>query len=125
MNQHSLDTQNPAHGSMEPIEGGKFSFACHPGVPCFTQCCSDLNLALTPYDVLRLKNGLGISSGEFLDRYTADDVKHNCGLPVLMFRMNTDSKRTCQLLGSGGCTVYEDRPGACRLYPVARSNTSW
>ena len=31
-------------------------FACHPGVPCFNHCCRDLNQALTPYDVLQLKN---------------------------------------------------------------------
>ena len=31
-----------------------FTFACHPGVPCFTECCRELDLALTPYDVLRL-----------------------------------------------------------------------
>ena len=106
---------------MKPIKDGKFSFACHPGVPCFTKCCSDLDLALTPYDVLRLKNKLGISSEEFLDLHTTDEVRHNCGLPVLMLRMNNDSKKTCPFLQPEGCTVYGDRPGACRLYPVARA----
>ena len=42
-----------------------FTFACHPEVPCFNQCCRRLNLVLTPYDVLRLKNHLGMSSEEF------------------------------------------------------------
>ncbi|MDY6974018.1 MAG: YkgJ family cysteine cluster protein, partial [Thermodesulfobacteriota bacterium] len=38
-------------------------FNCTPGVACFTQCCQDVTIVLTPYDVLRLKNALGISSG--------------------------------------------------------------
>ena len=37
-------------------EDAEFNFACHPGVSCFNQCCSDVNIFLTPYDVLRLKN---------------------------------------------------------------------
>jgi Fe-S-cluster containining protein len=121
MTDNDLDKKDPKKSSMEPMVDGKFSFACHPGVSCFTKCCSDLDLALTPYDVLRLKNRLGISSGDFLDQYTSDEIRHNCGLPVLMLKMKKDSKRTCFFLQSEGCTVYEDRPGACRLYPVARA----
>ncbi len=44
-----------------------FRFACNPGVACFNECCRDLNQFLTPYDVLRLKRGLGLSSRQFLD----------------------------------------------------------
>ena len=45
-----------------------FRFNCYPGVSCFTNCCQDITIVLTPYDVLRLKNSLGIPSGEFLDK---------------------------------------------------------
>jgi len=45
-----------------------FRFRCNPGVPCFTRCCGDVTIALTPYDVIRLKNALGVSSKEFLDQ---------------------------------------------------------
>jgi Fe-S-cluster containining protein len=121
MTDNILDRKELEKSSMEPIKDGKFFFACHPGVTCFTRCCSDLDLALTPYDVLRLKNRLGISSSDFLDRYTTEEVRHNCGLPMLMLKMKNDSKRTCPFLGPEGCTVYQDRPGACRLYPVARA----
>lgn len=121
MTENVPDRKDLGRSSMEPIKDGKFSFACHPGVSCFTACCANLNLALTPYDVLRLKNRLEISSAQFLDLYTTDEVKNNCGLPVLMFRMNSDAKRTCPFLKPKGCAVYEDRPGACRLYPVARA----
>ena len=39
-----------------------FQFQCYPGVSCFTQCCRDVTIVLTPYDVLRLKNCLKMSS---------------------------------------------------------------
>ena len=121
MNESILDKANLNRSRMEPIADGRFRFSCHPDVSCFTECCSDLNLALTPYDVLRLKNKLAISSADFLDLYTTDEIKSNCGLPVMMFKMNHDSKRSCPFLKSDGCAVYKDRPGACRLYPVARA----
>ncbi|MEJ2427417.1 MAG: YkgJ family cysteine cluster protein [Deltaproteobacteria bacterium] len=121
MTDNIVDRKDLERSNMEPIRDGKFSFACHPGVSCFTRCCCDLDLALTPYDVLRLKNRLAIPSGEFLDRYTTDQIRHNCGLPMLMLKMKNDSKKTCPFLADQGCTVYQDRPGACRLYPVARA----
>jgi Fe-S-cluster containining protein len=121
MTENTLNIKELNRNCMVPIPEGKFSFACHPGVSCFTRCCADLDLALTPYDVLRLKNRLSMHSGEFLDEFTTDEVRHNCGLPVLMLEMNNDANKSCPFLQPDGCTVYEDRPGACRLYPVARA----
>ena len=48
----------------------KFRFACHPGVSCFNRCCHDVNIFLTPYDLLRLKNRLHMSSEEFIAEHT-------------------------------------------------------
>ena len=50
-------------------ENDTFCFRCHPKVACFNLCCRNLNLFLYPYDVIRLKQSLGLSSDEFLDRY--------------------------------------------------------
>ena len=47
-----------------------FYFSCHPGIDCFTQCCQDVNILLTPYDIARMKNRLGMTSTEFLERHT-------------------------------------------------------
>ena len=47
-----------------------FKFNCSPGVSCFTRCCGDITIVLTPYDVLRIKSGLKISSAESHDKYT-------------------------------------------------------
>jgi Fe-S-cluster containining protein len=96
----------------------QFRFACHPGVSCFNRCCRDVNIFLSPYDVLRLKRRLGITSGEFLDRYTLIPVQKEMRTPVVMLRMTDDEGKTCPLLGEAGCSVYNDRPWPCRMYPL-------
>jgi len=99
-------------------EDDTFRFACHPGVSCFNDCCGDVNIFLTPYDMLRMKNRLGISSDEFLDRYTIVPVEEHLNYPVIMLRMQDDEKQTCHFVSPDGCTIYDDRPWACRYYPI-------
>ena len=51
---------------LDPLPKGEtYRFACHQGVRCFTDCCRDLHLVLTPYDVLRVKRGLVMDSTAF------------------------------------------------------------
>jgi uncharacterized protein len=106
-------------GKRELAESDSFSFGCRADLPCFTRCCADINIVLTPLDVLRLARRLEITTGEFLDRYTLIPITKDLPLPVVMLRMGDDPARRCQLVGENGCTVYEDRPWACRMYPVA------
>ncbi len=98
-----------------------FRFSCGPHVSCFNECCRDLNQFLTPYDILRLKSGLKISSGEFLDRYTAQHTGPETGLPIVRFRMRRDNDMECPFVAQQGCLVYADRPSSCRIYPLARA----
>lgn len=98
----------------------QFNFACHPGVPCFTECCRELDLALTPYDVLRLKKRLQIQSGIFLEQYVIIEWDERLVFPQCYLTMVDDGRASCIFVSSEGCTVYEDRPGACRAYPVGR-----
>ncbi len=104
-----------------PLDGNTFRFKCHRDIACFTRCCADLNLVLTPYDVLRLKNRLGLSSADFLERYTEPRVKQQDRFPLLRLKMNQDSERRCPFVAKEGCEVYDDRPGACRIYPLGRA----
>lgn len=106
---------------MQSIPDRKFRFACHKDLPCFTKCCANLNLVLTPYDVLRFKNRLNLSSEEFLENYTTSYVDEAYGVPVVKLKMNNDETRRCPFVSPEGCAVYEDRPGACRLYPLGRA----
>ena len=97
-----------------------FQFSCHPGIACFNRCCADLNQFLTPYDILRLKQGLKLSSGEFLKRYTTHHIGPRSGLPVVSLKMEEHEELSCPFVSKAGCTVYLDRPSSCRTYPLAR-----
>ncbi len=98
----------------------KFTFACHPQVPCYTQCCHQLELALTPYDVLRLKNKMAIQSGIFLENYVIIEWDEKEPFPLCYLTMIDDGQASCAFLSPQGCTVYDDRPGSCRTYPLGR-----
>jgi len=60
----------------------KFQFRCHQGIACFNKCCENIDILLTPYDIVRLKNRLGISSREFIDAYTTDFAMDGRALPA-------------------------------------------
>lgn len=97
----------------------RFTFSCHRQIRCFNKCCADVNIFLTPYDVLRLKKNLGLTSEEFLERYTIVPIDRNQKYPVVMLEMvDSDEKRCPFVSDTEGCTVYDDRPWACRMYPV-------
>jgi Fe-S-cluster containining protein len=98
----------------------RFSFSCHPGVACFTECCRQLDLALTPYDVLRLKNALQMESGSFLEQYVIVEWDERIIFPQCYLTMIDDGRESCVFISPQGCTVYPDRPGACRTYPLGR-----
>lgn len=100
--------------------GETFEFACHPDVPCFKACCRKLDLVLTPYDIFRLKKTLGLDAADFLDQHTEKIADRPGRWPLLKLKMSDNEERTCPFLGEDGCTVYADRPGACRIYPLGR-----
>jgi Fe-S-cluster containining protein len=99
-----------------------FRFECHSGLSCFNECCGDVNIFLTPYDIIRLKNKLGISSGEFLERYTMTPFNKRSQFPVVILRMGDDDKKKCLFNAPEGCTVYSDRPWACRMFPLGMAS---
>ena len=94
-----------------------FKFKCYPGVSCFSNCCQDITIVLTPYDVLRLKKGLDISSGEFLDKHTIIIPEKGHLIPLVILKMNESDKK-CPFVSEDGCSVYGDRPWPCRMYPL-------
>jgi len=118
MNEKSQET------TFVPLGQASFHFRCHKDISCFTDCCADLSLILTPYDVLRLKRRLGITSGEFIDRYTEPKLDEPFRFPMIRMLMNEDDRRTCPFVTPAGCSVYEDRPAACRIYPLGRAALS-
>lgn len=98
-----------------------FKFCCSARVSCFNECCKDLNQFLTPYDILCLKNYLGITSDEFLERYTTQHTGPETGLPVISLKLDDTLKLKCPFATESGCSVYNARPSSCRIYPLARA----
>ncbi len=106
---------------IEPVrlaDDSRFEFACLAENACFTRCCRGLTIVLTPYDILRLKKRLSLSSEEFLGLYSVPELLEKTDLPVPVLRMMDDEEKTCPFVREDGCLVYEDRPAACRYYPI-------
>lgn len=101
----------------------KFKFACHPGVSCYNKCCGDVNIFLSPYDVLRMKKRLSITSTEFMDTYTLLPVQKDMKTPVVILKLGDDENKTCPFLGTDGCSIYTDRPWPCRMYPLGLASS--
>jgi Fe-S-cluster containining protein len=98
-----------------------FNFACHKGVSCFTECCRMLELALTPYDVLRLRRATGLSSVALHEKYIIMEQDPGEPFPRFYLTMVDDGRASCVYVTEAGCSVYGHRPAACRTYPLGRA----
>jgi len=111
-------------GPVQPVRlrnGDALRFQCHARVSCWNECCHNTDITLTPYDLIRLGRNLGIRPGEVALRYGEAAIHGPSGMPVLHLGMAEagESRRPCVFLDPArGCTVYEDRPAACRYYPL-------
>ncbi len=95
----------------------RFTFRCDPSLPCFTRCCHDVSILLTPYDVLRMKRALKMDSSEFLEKYALVMQSKGKGIPAVFLRMD-DAGSNCPFVSEQGCGVYAQRPWSCRMYPL-------
>lgn len=114
--------KNPS--SIEPKKltlDSQIKFRCHPGVRCFTACCGGIKIVLTPYDILTLTKRLGIPAHEFLEQYTMPTYLEKTDMPGVMIKLREDDNK-CPFVTPDGCTVYSDRPTACRYYPVGMAD---
>ncbi|MFT5700607.1 MAG: Fe-S-cluster containining protein [Desulforhopalus sp.] len=107
-------------GMNDPIGNAPFTFACHSGVSCFTFCCKNVDLTLYPFDIIRLKTALGIDSEDFIRSHTFLIKGDNPFFPTVKLKLQDSDQKECPFLSTGGCTVYGDRPSACRTYPLER-----
>ena len=108
---------SPVMPTLMPGEA-TIQFSCHKGISCFNACCKNIDISLTPYDILRLKKRLEMTSGDFLIKYTFPYEMDNDGMAGVKFKP-VENGSACQFMTDEGCSVYEDRPTACRYYPVA------
>ncbi|ADH86168.1 YkgJ family cysteine cluster protein [Desulfurivibrio alkaliphilus] len=118
--QSTLFSRNPSNIMPHKLDlDSKLKFRCHPGVSCFTACCGNINIVLTPYDILRLRRALNLPASEFLLRFTTPVYLEKTDLPGV--RINLDEEGRCPFVTEQGCTIYEHRPTTCRYYPVGMS----
>lgn len=98
----------------------KLDFHCDGSCDCFTDCCRDVSIILTPYDVVRMKRALKVDSSTFLSTYTILSCTRNKKLPIVLLKMNSEDKR-CPFVTKDGCSIYAHRPWACRMYPLGQA----
>jgi uncharacterized protein len=77
-----------------------------------SHCCRDKRIALDPYEVARLARAIRVSVRELRAGWTFDDD--------LGTALQQKEDGTCVFLGAQGCEVHDNRPLACRLYPLGR-----
>jgi Fe-S-cluster containining protein len=113
------DLPEALRGRRQLAGSDTFCFGCHKNLECFTRCCADVNILLTPVDILRLARHLDITTTEFLDEHTMMPVTKELQLPVVMLKMGDDEAKRCRFVDTEkGCGVYEARPWSCRMYPL-------
>jgi Fe-S-cluster containining protein len=120
-------------GPIQPMRLGpdsRFTFRCHKDVKCFTQCCRGINIILTPYDIIRLKSRLGLSSEQFLSLYTELQMLEKTDVPVVTLKLldeegSATERKACPFVRPEGCMVYEDRPTSCRYYPLGVASLAY
>lgn len=95
---------------------------------CTARCCRGLAVVLTIHEAVRLQQALGIPAGEFLEFSDQINSKETPHYPLLVkgasgvreyfIVLKRRRKVDCIFLdGDLACTVYDDRPAVCRLYP--------
>ena len=99
----------------------RLQFCCHPKVSCFTACCHNIKIILTPYDILILRRRLGIQAHEFIIEYAEPTYLEKTDMPGVQIKL-VGEKNACPFVTPEGCTVYSDRPSACRYYPVGMAD---
>jgi len=115
-----MDTKEFLPPERTRVENDLFNFQCHSGVSCYLSCCRNVDMLLFPYDIILLKQQLNITSSQFLQQFVSICEGSHPFFPGLKLKMNADEGQPCPFLGDKGCTVYVNRPSACRTYPLER-----
>jgi len=58
-----------------------------------------------------------MGSAELLARFTRHFLERSTNIPIVQLEMAPETLQ-CKLLTAQGCSVYHDRPRACRMYPL-------
>lgn len=91
----------------------RLAVACGPG-GCPSTCCKNgPPVVLNPYEIARICAADGISYEDLLDIV---ETERSDGFPLVLLLRDP----VCHFWTETGCSVYEGRPLACRLFPLGR-----
>lgn len=97
-------------------------FDCHKGISCWNACCHDTDILLTPFDLVRLARHFEARPADIVRLFGSAAVHDKSNMPVVKLKMLDkpgQAQKPCVFLDEvEGCTVYENRPAACRYYPL-------
>ncbi len=116
----NIRNEIPYESPVAPVELGldsEIQFHCHKNISCFNACCKNTDITLTPYDIQRLKRRLNMTSSQWVNRFTIPFALDAHAMPGLKLA-NRPGSNACIFLEKQGCSVYEDRPAACRYYAL-------
>lgn len=83
-------------------------------------CCRNMgrSVILDPMDIFRLTKALKLSFEQLLTDKIELNVVDGIILPNLKMQETTGA--CCFLSTDGRCSIHQDRPGVCRLFPLGR-----
>lgn len=93
-------------------DASEFKFHCREDC---TKCCENSTVLLSPYDLQRILQAKQVSFQHFLNHYGLlfyNQDLHN------MLCIKLRSNPACVFLKEGLCSIYQDRPFGCRMYPL-------
>lgn len=102
-------------GNIKPLsKKSKIPFKC----TLCGNCCRNLEIVLTSFDILEAACFLKISTLEFCEKYVAFHIGQNSHLPIAMLKHIQHGE--CAFLKERKCSIHPARPSVCRLYPLGR-----
>lgn len=114
MNPWNSDIEEVKKRSLKPND--TFKFTCR----MCGKCCRNRTdpVVLTGYDVYRVAQALNISVEEVVMNKTELTLGSQSNLPILYLKERLDG--SCSLLRKGKCTVHQNKPVVCAIYPLGR-----
>lgn len=85
-----------------------------------SKCCHGMgtSIILDPYDIYQLTKVTGKTFNELIDSSIELNLVDSIILPNIKMQTATDA---CYYLDSAGrCSIHNNRPGICRLFPLGR-----
>lgn len=81
-------------------------------------CCTNMEIFLNPFDILQISIKTNMTTSEVIDKYILflEDKETGLRRPIL----KNARIGLCSFNENKLCTIHDNRPLSCRLFPLAR-----